>query len=164
MTAKQAAVAQRAFSLRLYKAILRSHKLMLPPVMRDIGDVYVREEFKRHKDAKPEHLHAFFREWLRYLEMMKTQGERGFGADMNDELFTAMNAEQKQQLEQLKKEALKVGELAQRAAIDSTTQLLSDADSVPLSQSVAPMPMQAIDENDSGSNAPPFPASSTVRG
>ena len=64
LTMKQAAAAQRSFSLRLYRALLRSHRAVLPSVMRDLGDAYVREEFKRHKTATPQHLNAFFREWL----------------------------------------------------------------------------------------------------
>lgn len=54
---------QRSLSLRLYKAILASHRA-LPPEMKTIGDAYVREEFQRHKTAKPEHLKPFFEQWL----------------------------------------------------------------------------------------------------
>ena len=55
---------QRSLSLRLYKSILASHR-QLPPEMRTIGDLYVREEFQRHKTAKPEHLRPFFEQWLK---------------------------------------------------------------------------------------------------
>ena len=54
---------QRKFSLRLYRAILTTHR-SLPSEMRAIGDIYVREEFKLHKNAKPEHLQPFFDQWL----------------------------------------------------------------------------------------------------
>jgi hypothetical protein len=54
---------QRNLSLRLYKSIMRSHRA-LPSGMRDVGDVYVREEFKLHKTAKPEHLGPFFEQWI----------------------------------------------------------------------------------------------------
>jgi hypothetical protein len=54
---------QRDFALRLYRAILTAHK-GLPEEMRVIGNLYVREEFKLHKNAKPEHLQPFFDQWL----------------------------------------------------------------------------------------------------
>lgn len=60
---EKVAKVQRSLSLRLYKAILASHR-QLPPEMRLIGDLYVREEFQRHKTAKPEHLRPFFEQWL----------------------------------------------------------------------------------------------------
>ena len=56
--------AQRAFALKLYKAILRAHRTVLPEAMRSLGDAYVREEFKLHKSAKPQHLHGFFTAWI----------------------------------------------------------------------------------------------------
>jgi hypothetical protein len=56
--------AQRSFALRLYKAIMRAHKTVLPEAMRSLGDTYVREEFKLHKTAKPQHLHGFFTAWI----------------------------------------------------------------------------------------------------
>lgn len=64
MTAVEAAHAQRAFALRLYKALLVAHRMVLDPEMRMLGDSYVREEFKRHKDAKPQHVQPFFQQWL----------------------------------------------------------------------------------------------------
>jgi hypothetical protein len=56
--------AQRSFALRLYKALLRAHRTVLPDAMRSLGDAYVREEFQLHKTAKPEHLHGFFTQWI----------------------------------------------------------------------------------------------------
>ena len=56
--------AQRSFALRLYKALLRAHRTVLPDAMRSLGDAYVREEFKLHKTAKPQHLHGFFTQWI----------------------------------------------------------------------------------------------------
>ena len=34
--------------LRLYYNILKLHRRKLPPSMRSIGDLYVRQEFKHH--------------------------------------------------------------------------------------------------------------------
>ena len=41
----------RAAVLPLYRDILRLHRHKLPPVMRDLGDRYAREEFKARKRA-----------------------------------------------------------------------------------------------------------------
>lgn len=53
---KAAAEAQRQFALHLYRAILSAHKITLDPILRDMGDTYVRDEFKRHKTAKPQYV------------------------------------------------------------------------------------------------------------
>lgn len=49
--------------LKLYREILRSHR-MLPPAMRAMGDDYVKAEFKRHKDIdNPAHIVGFVSQW-----------------------------------------------------------------------------------------------------
>lgn len=48
--------------LRLYKTILRLHQ-SLPNELRDLGNQYVRDEFRRHKTAKPEFVTNFMVEW-----------------------------------------------------------------------------------------------------
>lgn len=47
---------------QLYKMIFRLHK-SLPPDMKELGDKYVRNEFKLHKTASPEHTKIFLNEW-----------------------------------------------------------------------------------------------------
>ncbi|NXA12434.1 SDHF3 factor, partial [Sapayoa aenigma] len=47
---------------RLYRRILQLHRA-LPPALRDLGDRYVREEFRRHKAAGPAEAQRFLREW-----------------------------------------------------------------------------------------------------
>lgn len=46
----------------LYRRILRLHRA-LPPALRDLGDRYVKEEFRRHKAAGPAEAQRFLREW-----------------------------------------------------------------------------------------------------
>jgi len=38
--------------------------------MQQLGDAYLRSEFKLHKSAKPEHLEGFFTEWEKYLDQI----------------------------------------------------------------------------------------------
>ncbi len=46
----------------LYKMILRLHR-SLPQDIRDVGDKYVREEFKKHKNADSAFIGPFMIEW-----------------------------------------------------------------------------------------------------
>ena len=47
---------------RLYKILFKLHK-SLPNELQLIGNAYVRSEFKLHKDASPEHVKVFMKEW-----------------------------------------------------------------------------------------------------
>lgn len=47
---------------RLYRRILQLHRA-LPPALRDLGDRYVKEEFRRHRAAGPAEAQRFLREW-----------------------------------------------------------------------------------------------------
>jgi hypothetical protein len=54
--------------LVLYKKILRAHQ-QLPPEYRILGDSYVKQEFKLHKDIdNPVQVIAFLSSWQKYLE------------------------------------------------------------------------------------------------
>ena len=45
-------VATSAFpTLSLYRRILRAHQTVLPPAHRELGDAYVKEEFRLHRGA-----------------------------------------------------------------------------------------------------------------
>jgi Complex1_LYR-like len=46
----------------LYKAVLRLHR-GLPAELNELGNVYTRDEFKRHKKCTPEEAHVFMVEW-----------------------------------------------------------------------------------------------------
>lgn len=48
--------------LKLYKTLFRLHR-GLPLDLRSIGDAYVREEFKRHREAEVGHSRVFMQEW-----------------------------------------------------------------------------------------------------
>lgn len=52
----------RSTVLRLYKTILRLHQ-SLPTELRTLGNIYVRDEFRRHKNAQPEFVTNFMVEW-----------------------------------------------------------------------------------------------------
>ena len=119
----------------LYRSILRAHKKYLPTEMKQLGDTYVRSEFRAHRDAKPEHLTGFFQEWENYLSQLtvtarardslasggamqdgaaasgaRTGGSEvfAFGADLPTDI--ELSEEQIQQLEKLREETEKFGQ------------------------------------------------------
>ena len=59
---------QRHKALALYKRVLRCH-YALPPDMKNLGDVYVKVEFRQHKNAKKEFIPQFMQEWTKYCEV-----------------------------------------------------------------------------------------------
>lgn len=113
----------------LYRSVLRAHKNHLPKDFRQLGDTYVKAEFRAHREAKPEHLPQFYREWEKYLDdLLATARTResltmgamvdpsameqaaeavAFGKELPREI--EVNDEQKQQLEAIRREAEKLG-------------------------------------------------------
>eukprot|EP00613_Pedinella_sp_CCMP2098_P013179 CAMPEP_0171648146 /NCGR_PEP_ID=MMETSP0990-20121206/35928_1 /TAXON_ID=483369 /ORGANISM="non described non described, Strain CCMP2098" /LENGTH=74 /DNA_ID=CAMNT_0012225605 /DNA_START=124 /DNA_END=348 /DNA_ORIENTATION=- len=72
--------------------------------MRDLGDSYVKEEFKLHKTAKPEFLEPFFREWDLYVARLNEQTKStGFGAALGKDINT-LTDEQRAMLAKLASE------------------------------------------------------------
>jgi len=66
-------VQHRLTVLRLYKTILRLHQ-SLPHELSALGNQYVRDEFRRHKDAQPEFVTNFMVEWSVSSVKRKTCG------------------------------------------------------------------------------------------
>lgn len=127
----------RIKALSLYKSILRAHDKFLPREMRQLGDAYVKSEFRLHKSAKPEQTTLFFTEWEKYLQHIERTGRenqsmevglvdrqqapgvtsstdnilqnRGpsFGTDVSNDI--EFNEEQQGQLEKLREEAANAG-------------------------------------------------------
>ena len=71
---------------KLYRAILRSHK-MLPGDMRDLGDKFVKIEFREHKNMdniEDELIRKFFVEWTVYLNEMIQQSKLEIAKESNN--------------------------------------------------------------------------------
>uniref|UniRef100_A0A1B6CLA6 Succinate dehydrogenase assembly factor 3 n=1 Tax=Clastoptera arizonana TaxID=38151 RepID=A0A1B6CLA6_9HEMI len=96
----------------LYKVILRLHR-GLPKALQSLGDNYVRDEFKRHKNCNLAEAQQFMVEWTNYAVMMSEQiGLKGpktsapiFGTHLSEELLDKMRDDQIQQLFELLKAA-----------------------------------------------------------
>ncbi|KAK6043038.1 ACN9 family protein [Cooperia oncophora] len=121
MSARRAAkalVKPELYPLYLYKRILRLH-CGLPAPARLMGDPYVKDEFRRHKDASPEHAAIFINEWTNYCvtlsKQLSTSGiVKGFiGKDLEPEKLDSFAEEQLRQLLELKLESERMKEAAE---------------------------------------------------
>ena len=109
-------------ALALYRSILKAHQKHLPREMRQLGDSYVKAEFKLHKTVKDSsQLDSFFNEWELYLEqILKAARIKESSVSLGEDSMTAtfghhlpsdvsLSEEQSVQLEKLKEEASKAG-------------------------------------------------------
>lgn len=59
--------------LPLYRRILRSHR-SLPIEMKSLGDTYVRDEFRKHREVEnPLQIVGFLTQWKVYLDGLENQ-------------------------------------------------------------------------------------------
>lgn len=92
---------------------MRIHRDKLPGPFRELGNTYVRDEFRRHRQGSTtsQQWALFFEEWQKYASMLAGTAdlsrERG---DIPEDMLHHLNEEQKQRLELLKVEAMKAGE------------------------------------------------------
>jgi hypothetical protein len=77
---------------QLYRSILKEHR-RLPVSHRELGDKYVKNEFRQHKGAKEAQVNQFVKEWTLYLSQLKRQRD-AFGIAMSDQQVSSLNKEQ----------------------------------------------------------------------
>ena len=88
--------------IHLYRRILREHR-NLPPLQRELGDQYVKNEFRLHRSAEnPLHIVGFLTSWQDYLRMIS----KGDWIDeaMSTEVLQKLSSDQVVQLYELMKE------------------------------------------------------------
>lgn len=56
----------------LYKTVLRLHR-GLPDELKELGNNYARDEFRRHLKCNPKEAHIFMTEWARYAVTLSEQ-------------------------------------------------------------------------------------------
>ncbi|NXC29918.1 SDHF3 factor, partial [Campylorhamphus procurvoides] len=95
-------------ALRLYRRVLRLHRA-LPPALRALGDRYAREEFRRHRGARPGPA-------INYAEVLQQQISEDkknlrektvYGVQLTEEKLNDFRDEQIGQLKELMDEATK---------------------------------------------------------
>mmetsp|Transcript_6378 Transcript_6378/g.14423 ORF Transcript_6378/g.14423 Transcript_6378/m.14423 type:complete len:150 (-) Transcript_6378:2443-2892(-) len=75
-------MAGRNKALSLYKSVLRAHEKFLPRDMRQLGDAYVKAEFRLHRKAEPEQATQFFTEWEKYRQHIERTGRENQSIDV----------------------------------------------------------------------------------
>lgn len=79
--------------------------------MRALGDNYVRDEMRRHKDAQTSKTQwqTFVKEWQNYRDMLTGEADlKNKGGDIHPDVLDAMTPEQKQQFLDLREETQKL--------------------------------------------------------
>lgn len=97
----------------LYKRLLRLHR-RLPGDLRDLGDQYVKDEFRKSKAAGAAETARFMEEWQAYADVLQIQiKEREitqkvrYGANLTTNELQRFNEDQIGQLYELMQEATK---------------------------------------------------------
>ncbi|XP_069947159.1 succinate dehydrogenase assembly factor 3, mitochondrial isoform X2 [Cherax quadricarinatus] len=97
----------------LYKTILKIHR-GLPMELRELGDQYTRDEFRRHKEATPEQAQIFMEEWTKYavtvvkqLRISSSHSAKVFGTPLKGKDLDQFSDEQIYQLFELHEAATK---------------------------------------------------------
>ncbi|KAL1993487.1 hypothetical protein VTN49DRAFT_3436 [Thermomyces lanuginosus] len=86
--------------LHLYRRLLRVHRRKLPPDMRLLGDEYVKNEFRAHRNIdNPIHIVGFLTEWQLYAQ--KLEGDEWKGEKLDQAKLDKMSDEQIGQLYEL---------------------------------------------------------------
>jgi|TARA_B100000524_G_scaffold141729_1_gene71117 hypothetical protein len=85
--------------LKLYRDILAAHR-RLPTAHRDLGDAYVKAEFRQHRapSTGTSHLQQFERQWRDYLTTLRVSFGGGSGAEPVQPLGRALTGEEIQAL------------------------------------------------------------------
>ena len=100
--------AAAAAGLALFRRILRAHRQKLPFHLRELGDRYVRDEFRKHAKADAKWLRGFAASWEEYaatLERQSAASAEGIGRALAPEQLRGLTDEQKNQLAALRYEA-----------------------------------------------------------
>lgn len=84
----------------LYRRLLRIHRKRLNPEERVFGDVYLKAEFRRHRDIEnPLHIVGFLTEWQQYGQQL--EGEEWKEQKIDPGLLDKMSDQQVGQLYEL---------------------------------------------------------------
>ncbi len=82
----------------------------LPAELRLVGNKYLKDEFKRHKDAEIYHVGIFMREWNAYYtdlgnQLLQTGSSAKFGKSLDQRTLNDLSDAQVGQLFELRKAA-----------------------------------------------------------
>lgn len=98
-------------ALVLYRRLVKLH-MKLPEKFRDLGNMYLRQEFRSHLYPKNEnfkytHYETFIKSWEKYLVDMQNPEINLYGKDLTPDQLSAMTSDQKKTLNNFKSTKLK---------------------------------------------------------
>lgn len=81
--------------LKLYRDILATHR-RLPAAHRDLGDAYVKAEFRQHRSPSTSsvHLQQFERQWRDYLTTLRVTFTGGSSVERAEPLGRSLTADE----------------------------------------------------------------------
>lgn len=105
----------RLEQLSLFRQVLRMHQRKLPPVARDLGDRYVRQEFRAigsaDKQPTAQQEEVFMAEWRDYMSHLAIEADLlGVGRDLSDDVIESLSDDQRAQLQKLHDHTKNVGD------------------------------------------------------
>ncbi|GIL75719.1 hypothetical protein Vretimale_15245 [Volvox reticuliferus] len=97
--------------ISLYREVLKLHRERLPPPVRDLGDSYVRAEFRSHLRGKTtmSQWTQFVNEWRGYLATLRgeehtTPTNANVSAELMTGVYDSLSEDQRKRVEMLHKE------------------------------------------------------------
>jgi hypothetical protein len=94
--------------LVLYRSILKAHVRSLPVNLKDLGDSYVKTEFRLHKNVQSQkERDQFFEAWEGYLKDLNLRGSQ-VGRDLKHTELLSLNEDQKKKLIEMKESSINV--------------------------------------------------------
>uniref|UniRef100_A0A6U0S7K8 Succinate dehydrogenase assembly factor 3 n=1 Tax=Eucampia antarctica TaxID=49252 RepID=A0A6U0S7K8_9STRA len=104
-------MAERTAMLSLYRSLLRLHsKCGLSPEMKELGNSYVKSEFREHKNVtQPNQIQQFVKEWQMYKQQMEQRQTASSKYGQNLPSDVELSEEQQNQLGKLREEARNIG-------------------------------------------------------
>lgn len=91
--------------LRLYYQILKLHSKKLKGRMRQLGDLYVKQEFRlNHEKSTDEQYKIFYNAWLQYYDQLRqVRRAEEMARQINKEDYAKMSEEQQENFKKLEK-------------------------------------------------------------
>eukprot|EP01091_Cochliopodium_minus_P021114 TRINITY_DN9528_c0_g1_i1.p1 TRINITY_DN9528_c0_g1~~TRINITY_DN9528_c0_g1_i1.p1 ORF type:complete len:102 (-),score=24.68 TRINITY_DN9528_c0_g1_i1:115-420(-) len=94
-------------SKTIYRRILKLHKSKLPPQFKELGDNFVRNEFKLHLKVNDEKvLNEFKHQWILYINQIESQDDGKIGKNIDKKEITKFSDSQREKLQQFKIESM----------------------------------------------------------
>lgn len=91
--------------VRLYYLIKKAHVQSLPPKMRELGDRFVKQEFRAHlQNNEPKYMQGFVEKWIEYYQQLsQIKDPKDMGRDLDPQtLQSRFTAEQREALEKIR--------------------------------------------------------------